>query len=203
MGSRVKIAALLLLVLFSLQAGCISLGPPPPRGGPVTQVSTPATSAGDGSIQDITSRVPPRVALADAVGAIPAAEQEGTIDTTGMVITKVWGYGVDSAGRARTWVLGMQGGGRTGLFSYNEGEYQALDLPTPLPEEEVKLAELLSPQDLFARNLRPISAEMSRLKVGECDLTLEKGVYQVIIHSASESGTLSFDAKTGEGIPSP
>lgn len=120
-----------------------------------------------------------------------------------MTITRVWGYHVDSAGLAKTWVLGMQGDGKTTLLPYTEGEFRELDLPTTLPQGEVKINELISPQDLFKRNLNTIVKEMNRLKVGECDLTLTQNTYQVTLHSESQSSTLSFNAKTGDLIPSP
>ncbi|HMA05695.1 MAG TPA: hypothetical protein VKO45_07185 [Methanomicrobiales archaeon] len=207
MGSRVKIAALLLLLLvfFSLQAGCISLGPPPQGGqqGQPSPKSTQTVRPGETSIQDITSRNAPKVSLEDAIALLPAAQQEGLIDMTGRVITKVWGYGVDSAGLGRTWVLGMAGNGNTTLLSYTEGGWSVIDLPTTLPREELKMGELVSPQKLFNRNLNTIIAEMNRLRVGEVDLTLDAGTYQVIIHSATESTTFSFNARTGELIASP
>jgi len=202
---RVRYAALLLvfLLLFSLHAGCISFGPPPPRGDQGDLKGIPTSPAGEGSILDITSRNAPKVSLADAIASLPAAGREGGFDVEGMTITKVWGYGVDSSGLGRTWVLGMQGEGKTTLLTYSEGAYTMLDLPTTLPQEEVKINELISPQDLFRRNLNTIIREMNRLRVGESDLTLEKNSYQLTIHSVSESSTLSFNAKTGELIPSP
>jgi hypothetical protein len=120
-----------------------------------------------------------------------------------MTITKIWGYGVDSGGLAGTWVLGMVGGGKTALIEYSEGEYRELDLPTTLPQEEVRIRELISPQELFRRNINPIVMAMNRLRVGETDLTLEEGTYQVIIHSATDSTTLYFDGKTGGLLSSP
>jgi hypothetical protein len=202
MLSRVRYAALLLLflLLFSLHTGCISIGPPPPKGDEGDLKSVPTSPIGEGPIQDITSRNAPKVSLDDAISSLPAAVQEGGFDIKGMTITKVWGYGVDSAGLGKTWVLGMQRSGKTTLLTFSEGEYRVLDLPTTLPEEEVKIKELISPQDLFRRNLISIVREMNRLKVGECDLTLDQNTYQVTIHSASESSTLSFNAKTGELI---
>ena len=202
MLSRARYAALLLvlLLLFSLHAGCISFGPPPPA---KDQGSPKGPQVTEGSIQDITSRNAPKVSLSDAVVSLPGATQDGGIDIAGMVITKVWGYGVDSSGLARTWVFGMQGNGRTMLLTYSEGEYRVLDLPTPLPPNELKINELISPQDLFKKNLNTIVKEMNRLMVGECDFALDQDSYQVTIHSATESSALSFNAKTGELIPSP
>jgi hypothetical protein len=204
MGSRVKFAGLLFLflILFSLHAGCISFGPPPPKGDQGSLKSTPAGQAGEGPIQDITSRNAPKVSLDDAIVSLPAAEQEGGFDVKGMTITMIWGYGVDSAGLARTWVLGMQGEGKTTLLTYSEGGWTVLDLPTNLPQEEIKIKELISPQDLFKRNLISIVGEMNRLRINECDLTLEENTYQITIHSESERSTLSFNAKTGEKVKS-
>jgi hypothetical protein len=200
MGFRVKLALLLLLLLVIIHAGCIAIGPPPPREDQGGQ-KTPQTR--EVPIQDITSRNAPKISLGDALATLPAAEQEGVVDTSGMTIRKIWGYGVDSAGLARTWVLGMQGPGRTILLAYGEGAWQVLDLPTTLPQGEVKIAELVTPQDLFRRNINVIGREMNNLMVGECDLTLEQDTYQVTIHSDAESSTLAFNAKTGELMASP
>jgi hypothetical protein len=195
MPFRLRYAGLLLLLLlFSLSAGCISFGPPPGE----TQGGLKAVQTAGGPIEDITSREAPRVSLDDAMKVLPG--QEGGIGIEGMTITRIWGYGVDSSGLARAWVLGLEGGGKTTLLAYGEGEWKVLDLPTTLPEGEVKIREILSPQDLFRKNLNTIVREMSNLKVGEADLTLDGITYQVIIHSASESTTLSFSAKTGELI---
>ena len=200
MGSRVKFAALLLLTLclISLLAGC-TIHPPPPTEEPgglkgVQPTGTP--------IQDITGRIVPKVSLDDVIAGLPAAEQEAGPDVKGMTISQIWGYGVDSAGLARTWVLGLQGGGKTTLLTYTEGAYKVLDLPASLPQGDVKIKELISPQDLFRRNLNTIIQEMNRLGVGEADLALDGKTYQIIIHSAKKSSILSFDAKTGELISS-
>jgi hypothetical protein len=200
MLSRVRYAGLLLLLLllFSLSTGCISFGPAP--SGNQGSLSSPRTT--QGPLQDITSRNAPKVTLDDAIAALPSAGQEG-IDTEGLIITEIWGYGVDSSGLARTWVLGMEGGGNTTLLSYSDGEWKVLDLPTILPQEEVKIKELTSPQDLFRKNLNTIVKAMNQLRVGEADLTLSQGTYQITVHSASESLTLTFNAKTGELVPSP
>jgi len=200
MPFRLRYAGLLLVLLFfSLSAGCISFGPPPKE----NQGELKAVQTAGGPIEDITFRNASRVSLDVAMKALPAAEQEGGIDIKGMTIRRIWGYGVDSSGLARTWVLGLKGGGTTTLLAYGEGEWKVLDLPATIPEEEVKIHELLSPQDLFRRNLNTIVREMNRLRVGEGDLVLDQNTYQVIIHSVSESSTLYFNAKTGELIPSP
>ena len=207
MGSRVKSVPLLLLPLFLslllLQAGCLgrSSSPDGTEGG--LSSAPVSTLQGGEAIQDGTPRNIPKVSLSTALGALPAAEQEGTIRTGGMALTKVWGYGVDSSGLARTWILGMQGGGRSALFTFTEGEIKELDLPADLPGGEVKMGEILTPNDLFRKQMNTIVREMNNLRVGECDLILDESSYQVIIHSATDSRTLTFNAKTGELMASP
>jgi hypothetical protein len=206
MGSRVKSAALLLFLflILLLQAGCISISRAPEKGsgGGLSGVPT-ATPRGGEPIQDITSRNVPKVSLADVMAALPSAAADGGIDLRGLVTTRIWGYGVDSSGLARTWVFGMQGEGRTLLLSFSEGQFRELDIPTTLPQEEVKIREIVTPEDLFRRNLNKIVQEMNRLRVGESDITLDANSYQIIIHSPSESSTLSFSARTGELSTSP
>jgi hypothetical protein len=204
MGSRVKTALLLLFLSFILlQAACLgrSASEDGTEGGlSSAPVSTPP---GGQSLQDGTPRRVPKVPLSSALDALQAAEQEGTIRTTGLTLTKVWGYGVDSSGLAGTWVLGMRGGGQSALFTFSEGEIEELDLPVDLPQGEVKMGEVLSPNDLFRKHMNTIVSEMNNLRVGECDLVLDESSYQVIIHSPTDSKTLSFNAKTGELMASP
>lgn len=203
MLSRVRYAGLLLvlfLLLFSLHAGCVSFGSKGTANGTGLAGETPS---GTSPIKDITSRNPPKVSLDDAMSALTEAEQDGGIDIQGMTIRQVDGFGVDSSGLARTWVLGMAGEGKTTLLSYSDGEWKNLDMPNiSMPEGEVKIDQLISPQDLFKQNLIQIVKEMNRLKVGEADLTLDQNTYQITIRSASGSSILSFNAKTGELISS-
>jgi hypothetical protein len=205
MGPRVKSAALLLFLflgLLLLQAGCLGRSPSP--GGTEGGFSSePARTSSGSGIQDSTPRGVPKVSLSDALAALPAASQEAGIDVGGLTLAKVWGYGVDSSGLARAWVLGMQGEGRTVLLTYSGGQLEKLDLPTALPQGEVKREAILSPEDLFRKDMSTIVREMNNLRVGECDLVLDEGSYQVIIRSATESKTLTFDARTGELMASP
>jgi hypothetical protein len=206
MGSRVKSAALLLalLLVLLLQAGCLSISAPPEKGtgGGLAGVPTVTPRSGE-PIMDITSRNVPKVSLAGVMAALPDAAADAGIDVTGLTTTRIWGYGVDSSGLARTWVLGMQGEGRTLLLSFSEGQFRELDIPTPLPQEEVKVREIVTPEELFRKNLNRIVQEMNRLRVGESDITLDAHSYQVIIHSPQESTSLSFSARTGELSTSP
>jgi len=201
MLSRGRYAAFFLilafLLLFSLNAGCSSKGSQP--GGTGGLAPNPGSSAS--SIQDITSRNPPKISLENATDSLTVAEQDGGIDITGMSIHQVFGYGVDSSGLARTWVLGMQGGGKTTLLSYTagEGEWKSLDMSTiVLPVSEVVMNDLMSPQDLFQKNSDLIVRAMNKVRVDEADLSLADGSYQVTIHSQTDSMTLVFNGKTGE-----
>ncbi len=200
---RGRYAALFLilafLLLFSMNAGCSSKGQQSGDNGGLA----PNSASGSSSIQDITSRNPPKISLENATDALTVAEQEGGIDIKGMTIHQVFGYGVDSSGLARTWVLGMQGGGKTTLLSYTagEGEWKSLEMPTILlPESEVVMRDLISPQDLFRKNADLIVREMNRVKINEADLSLADGNYQVTIHSPTDSSIIVFNGKTGEKV---
>ncbi|HVP25216.1 MAG TPA: hypothetical protein VMS81_04470 [Methanomicrobiales archaeon] len=195
MLSRVRYAGLLLLLLLilSLFSGCtIGKSSGTGQAGPQTQSSSTQ------GIEDITARNPPKVSLAGAMSSLAVAEKEGGIDLTGKAIHQVFGYGVDSAGLARTWVLGMEREGKTTLLAYNEGEWKELDMEIRLPASEVKVQDLLSPEDIFRMNLNTIVKEMNRLKINESDLSLSDETYQVTIHSPTDSKILFFSAKTGE-----
>jgi hypothetical protein len=97
----------------------------------------------------------------------------------------------------------MEGAGKTALLSYRGGQFKELDLPTTLPQGEVRIGDLLSPEDLFRKNMNTIVREMNSKRAAECDLTLDENSYQVTIHSPSGSSTLSFNARTGELTASP
>jgi hypothetical protein len=199
MLSRVRYAPLLLvlLFLFSLSPGCTLGQTPKNDGGPAASVTSGGST---GSFEDITSRNPPKVSLDAAMGTLNVAEREGDIDTRGMTLRQVFGYGVDSSGLARSWVLGMERGGKTTLLAYSEGEWRALDMEVPLPEGEVKIRELLTPEDLFRnrKNADLIVQEMNRLRVNEADLTISGETYQVTLHAPTDGKTFTFNGKTGE-----
>ena len=203
MLSRVRYAALLfvILLLFSFAAGCISFGKAPPE----NSVAARNTPSSTNPIDDITVRNAPRVSLADAMATLTVAEQEGGIDIRGMTIHQVFGYGVDSSGLAKTWVLGMQGEGKTTLLSYSEGGWSVVEIPgISLPADEVKLKDLITPQDLFRnqKNSDLIVKEMNRIRINESDLSLSGETYQVTIHSPTESSAFFFNARTGELVSS-
>jgi hypothetical protein len=200
MGSRVKSASLLLIILLALllQAGCTHSSSGGTEGG--LSPALTSTPVGTSSIEPETPWAAPKVSLSDALKALPAAEG---IDIGGLTLTEVWGYGVDSSGLARTWVLGMQGNGKNTLLTYSEGQFTELDLPTTLPLGEVKFGTVLTPEDLFRKDMKSIVGAMNNLRVGECDLVLDENSYQVIVRSGTESKALTFDAKTGELKASP
>jgi hypothetical protein len=194
MASRVRYAGLLLLLLLILSffSGCTT-----GQSSSKVQGGTQNPSSPQG-IEDITARNPPKVSLSGAMSSLAVAEKEGGIDLTGKTIRQVFGYGVDSSGLARTWVLGMEREGKTTLLAYNEGEWKELDMAIRLPASEVKVKDLLSPEDIYRMNLNTIVKEMTRLKINESDLSLSEETYQVTIHSPTESKILFFSAKTGE-----
>jgi len=201
MGSRVKSASLLLFILLALllQAGCTRSSSGGAEGG--LSPALTSTPAGASSIEPDTPWAAPKISLSDTLKALPAAEG---IDVRGLTMTEVWGYNVDSSGLAGTWVLGMEGGGKNTLLQYAEGQFTELDLPTTLPQGEVKLGTVLTPEALFRKNMKTIVSAMNDLRVEEVQqIVLDETTYQVIIHSGTESKTLTFDAKTGELMASP
>ena len=113
---------------------------------------------------------------------------------------QVLGTGVEIDGQAASWALGLQDGEEIRWLTYGPAGWQEISLPAPLPADEVRIADILSPEDLL-RGLedmfRPV---MERLGADTVDLALAGGVYSVTIRSDAWMETLSFEADTGEVI---
>ena len=96
--------------------------------------------------------------------------------------------------------LGLQDGEEIRWLTYGPAGWQEISLPAPLPAGEVRIADILSPEDLLRGREDMFRPVMERLGADTVDLALAEGVYSVTIRSDAGIETLSFEADTGEVI---
>lgn len=176
------IAPIAVLVLFC--SGCAVPG-----------VKSPGGNAG---LIDVTVYEKERTTLDEAMAALRKAEQDELLDLTGMEITQVMGVRVDQEGKARTWTLGFRGLNSTKILEFERGSWTRLDLELPLPEQEIPLDRVLSPERLYLTQKDRIKEALDRHGDTESDLLLAGGVYTLTVPSPSGTTVLTFDARTGD-----
>ena len=177
----------LIATIFIFCAACGCLGAAPlPTGGGITPIDLPE---------------PPAVStLADALAELDLLGAEGGLNVAGASVHQVLGTDVEIDGQAASWALGLQDGEEVRWLTYGPAGWQEISLPAPLPAGEVRIADILSPEDLLRGREDMFRPVMERLGADTVDLALAEGVYSVTIRSDAGIETLSFEADTGEVI---
>ncbi len=173
------------ICIFCAACGCLGAAPLPTGGGitPIDLPEPPAASTLAGALAEL-----------DLLGA------EGGLNVAGASVHQVLGTGVDIDGQAASWALGLQDGEEIRWLTYGPAGWQEISLPAPLPADEVRIADILSPEDLLRGREDMFRPVMERLGADTVDLALAGGVYSVTIRSDAGMETLSFEADTGEVI---
>ncbi len=179
------LALLAAACILSTTCGCLGASPPPTGGG-ITPIDLPEPVE--------TSILTEALAELDLLGA------EGGLNVTGATVHQVLGTGADSDGRATSWALGLREGDEVHWLAFGRAGWQEISLRAPLPDEEVILAEIISPEDLLHDQNEVIRPVMERLDADTVDLALAEGVYTVTVRSDAGMETLVFRADTGEAV---
>ncbi len=178
---------LILVCASVLVCGCTD-APPPATGGGIVDIA-PA-----GVRQTYT--------LEDALLELDVWHVEGLINITGMTVYRIQGVNVDMDGRATSWILGAEQANESVWLVYGDAGWREITLRAPLPGQEIVMAEVLPPEDLFAAQEERIRAAMAGHGVDTADLALADGIYTVTVRSESGLETLAFRADTGEVLVS-
>lgn len=177
----------LIAVVCILSAACGCLGASPaPASGSITPIELPDT--------------PAAFTLAGVLAELDLLDAEGGLAVAGASIHQVLGTGVDLDGRAASWALGLRDGEEVRWLTFGPAGWQEISLPAPLPEEEVNVTAILSPEDLFAGQEEVLRPVMGRLSADTVDLSLAEGVYSVTVRSSAGMEVLAFWADTGEVV---
>ncbi len=167
-----------------------------------TQEAAPATStATDRGIADITSPyMPGSSTLADAMRELEYYDSRGLIDASNLSIRQVSGFKVGADGSAGTWVLGVQREEGAELLVYTNDEWRSNVWEADLPEGEIDLDRVLSPEALYEQQRDVIGEAMHLRNTTESSLHLEGEIYTVTVASKTDFAVISFNAVTGELI---
>ncbi len=189
------ILLLILVVACCLFCGCTSTQ----EAAPSTANSTANTT--DRGIADITSPYEPGSStLEDAMAELEFYDSQGLIDASNLSIRQVSGFKVGPDGSAGTWVLGVQREDAAELLVYANDEWRSNAWEADLPEEEIDLDRVLSPEALFEQQRDVIGEAMRLRNTTEGNLQLEGDKYMVTVTSGTGIAVISFNAVTGELI---
>lgn len=171
--------------------------------GCTTAPAVESTPAGVG-ITDITlAAVSDRVSLDYALQDLAVADSEGILDTADMTIHQINGDGMDLSGNASTWILGVtRHDNTTALIVYRGYSWRALSWPGNFTAPPIDTDAMFTPNDLFAAQGDTIRETLAISSGTAISLELSGGVYRINAQRGNRLGVISFDADTGEVIPS-
>ncbi|MDN5340633.1 MAG: hypothetical protein PWQ30_1742 [Euryarchaeota archaeon] len=165
--------------------GCLGTSSPPPSGGGIAPIDLPE---------------PEGYTLTEALAELDILRVEGGLDTTGTTMHQVLGNRVTLDGRAAAWAIGLKDGEEVRWLTSGVTGWRETTLRAPLPDAEVNMTEILSPEELLAAQEDAIRPVMARLDAETVDLVLAEGVYTINIRSDAGVESLAFRADTGEVI---
>jgi hypothetical protein len=164
--------------------------------------STVAPTPAEGGIKDSTIYSFENEATFDA--ALTQLERQiarGEIEGENISVRQVNGVDLNISAYARSWIIGRETAEGSSLLIYNPREgWREEPWMVPLPEEEIKLDEIVSPTELYAGNEQVIGEAMAAANVTKTDLELSGMNYTVIVRSSTNISILSFYADTGEMV---
>ena len=164
--------------------------------------STVAPTPAEGGIKDSTIYSFENEATFDA--ALTQLERQiarGEIEGENISVRQVNGVDLNISAYARSWIIGRETAEGSSLLIYNPREgWREEPWMVPLPEEEIKLDEIVSPTELYAGNEQVIGDAMAAANVTKTDLELSGMNYTVIVRSSTNISILSFYADTGEMV---
>jgi hypothetical protein len=165
--------------------GCLGTSSPPPSSGGITPVDLPE---------------PEGYTLTEALAELEILSVEGGLNITGTSMRQVLGNRVTLDGRADAWAIGLKDGEEVRWLTSGVTGWRETTLRAPLPDAEVNMTEILSPEELLAAQEDAIRPVMARLDASTVDILLAEGVYTITVRSDAGMEVLAFRAETGEVI---
>jgi hypothetical protein len=165
--------------------GCLGTSSPPPSSGGITPVDLPE---------------PEGYTLTEALAELEILSVEGGLNITGTSMRQVLGNRVTLDGRADAWAIGLKDGDEARWLTSGVTGWRETTLRAPLPDAEVNMTEILSPEELLAAQEDAIRPVMARLDASTVDILLAEGVYTITVRSDAGMEVLAFRAETGEVI---
>lgn len=180
------LALLAAACILCTACGCLDTSSPPQSSGGITPIDLPE---------------PEGYTLTEALAELDILSVEGGLNITGTSMHQVLGNRVTLDGRAAAWAIGLKDGKEVRWLTSGITGWRETSLPAPLPDDEVNMTGILSPEDLLAAQGDVIRPAMERLDASTVDIVLaEGGVYTINIRSDARMESLAFRADTGEVI---
>jgi len=185
------LALLTVICILCTTCGCLGASSPPsdggtPSGGGITPIDLPESSEA--------------CTLAEALAELDLLGAEGGLNVTGTSVHQVLGTGMSLDGRATSWALGLEDGEEVRWLTFGAMGWREISLRAPLPDAEVNMTEILSPEELLAAQEGTLRPVMTGLGADTVDIALAEGVYTVTVRTSAGMETLAFRADTGEVI---
>lgn len=153
------------------------------------------------SVNDRTPREEPeRVAFESAWQSLSDIPIAGSMDHTSLVVHQIHGTGVDSEGKARSWIVGVQKGETHLLVIYDQEIWHQVTWGESFTSPGLSFQQVLLPTELYQNNQETIEDTMNRNGVEESELDLTDGMYTISVHTPTGLSLLRFNATTGESI---
>ncbi|WP_067077265.1 hypothetical protein [Methanoculleus horonobensis] len=179
------LALLAAACILCTACGCLDTSSPPPSGGGITSIDLPE---------------PEGYTLTEALAELDILRVEGGLNITGTTMHQVLGNRVTLDGRAAAWAIGLKDGEEVRWLTSGITGWRETSLRAPLPDDEVNMTGILSPEDFLAAQEGAIRPAMVRLDASTVDIMLAEGVYTVTIRSNAGVEVLAFRADNGEVI---
>ncbi|MDN7011965.1 hypothetical protein FGW20_02670 [Methanoculleus sp. FWC-SCC3] len=179
------LALLAAVCILCTACGCLGASSPPPSGGGITSIDLPE---------------PEGYTLTEALAELDILSAEGGLNTTGTSMHQVLGNRVTLDGQAAAWAIGLKDGEEVRWLTSGITGWRETSLRAPLPDDEVNMTAILSPEDLFTAQEDAIRPVMKRLNASTVDIGLAEGVYTVTVRSNAGVEVLAFQADTGGAI---
>ena len=179
------LALLAAACILCTACGCLDTSSPPQSSGGITPIDLPE---------------PEGYTLTEALAELDILSVEGGLNITGTSMHQVLGNRVTLDGRAAAWAIGLKDGEEVRWLTSGITGWRETSLRVPLPDDEVNMTGILSPEELLAAQEDAIRPAMARLDASTVDLVLAEGVYTINIRSDAGVESLAFRADTGEVI---
>lgn len=153
--------------------------------------SKPASSNGE-VFKDVTKDPNRYVSLDEAIGQLNFTHKEYS------AIHYIRGQNVDSNGWAQEWIIGVKQKPITNyFFVYSDQGSSVVSWKSWIPEHEINLNSILSPDELFKNHSSRLLSYYENSNFSHANLEIIDKEYHITFESGESQVTFCFDSQTG------
>lgn len=159
---------------------------------------TKETKTGTGFIVDNQSDTFTGISFPDTASRILfSLPDRGDNTTESSSIRMIQGYDLDISGNASSWDVIVCQKDRSFLIIYSRFGDRVYNWSGRCPEQEITLARIITPRDLFLKNRERILSQPDPIANASRDLTLAGNTYYLTVADPTVQRELRFNATTG------